>query len=302
MLDVIGKGTRFLQRMKRRIERAWQIMNAEKHYYTSLESYAQEYPEKAKIISERKESLVYAKGNDLKLQNAGQISIKHTHLHNVICYVYSDVIELHDGRCLYELKECEYLRPYVDYTDEIILKDTDSWCKLKKCHKIEHISKAIKIGGMFGFNYYHFMYQILPRMFELTDIDSGIPLLLDKMAEVVESMRQLVQWCNFKKRDIIYMDYDIAYHVDELYTITSPNMCVPNWKDGIRDNIISSAYSQKIMDVVYNSLIKHAAKEKIYANIELKCDKFPDAFSLLNKKNKYLLEPGIVGCCQVLWF
>ena len=37
---------------------------------------------------------------------------------------------------------------------------------------------------------------------------------------------------------------------------------------------------------------KNPLNEKIYANIELKCDKFPDAFSLLIKKNKFLLEPG----------
>ena len=37
---------------------------------------------------------------------------------------------------------------------------------------------------------------------------------------------------------------------------------------------------------------KNPLNEKVFVTIELKCDKFPDAFSLLNKKNKYLLEPG----------
>jgi hypothetical protein len=37
---------------------------------------------------------------------------------------------------------------------------------------------------------------------------------------------------------------------------------------------------------------KNPLNEKIYATIELKCDKFPDAFTLINKKNKYTLEPS----------
>ena len=37
---------------------------------------------------------------------------------------------------------------------------------------------------------------------------------------------------------------------------------------------------------------KNPLNEKIVINIELKCDKFPDAFSLINKKNKFILEPS----------
>ena len=37
---------------------------------------------------------------------------------------------------------------------------------------------------------------------------------------------------------------------------------------------------------------RNPLNEKIYATIELKCEKFPDAFTLINKKNKFLLEPS----------
>jgi hypothetical protein len=37
---------------------------------------------------------------------------------------------------------------------------------------------------------------------------------------------------------------------------------------------------------------KNPLNEKITVNIELKCEKFPDAFSLINKKTKYPLEPN----------
>ena len=37
---------------------------------------------------------------------------------------------------------------------------------------------------------------------------------------------------------------------------------------------------------------KNPLNEKVFITIELKCDKFPDAFSLINKKNKFGLDPG----------
>ena len=37
---------------------------------------------------------------------------------------------------------------------------------------------------------------------------------------------------------------------------------------------------------------KNPLNEKVFITVELKCEKFPDAYSLINKKNKFALEPG----------
>lgn len=270
--NFISKGRRFVLRQKSRVIRIIQILCAPRHYYTSFYSYSLECPDKIEILSLKQEKMVSAKLDGEKqifLQYVGQIIVKKTIIQNATCFAYSDVILLDDGRCLYELKELNYLHSMVNYMDEILLIDAKNSCKLKKCHKNKHIEKAIKIGGMFGFNYYHFMFQILPRLFAISDIDNSVPLLFDCSAINIESMRYIVDLCNVKKREIIYMDYDIAYHVKELYTISSPNFCVPNWKKNkVNFDMISSAYSidniKKIVDFLLPYATNHPSPENIF--------------------------------------
>ena len=264
MSDMIGKGKRFLQRMQRRTIHAWQTMLAKRHYYTSLQSYAFECPNHAEILSMRNEPTVYAKKDSgISLHDRGQALVRLTRLHQVTCFVYSDIILLEDGRCIYELKELDYLHPVADFTDEILLKDTRNWCKLKPCHKAEHLKSAIKIGGMFGFNFYHFVFQILPKLLETKDIDASVPLLLDYSARDIPSMKQLIDWCNKEQRKVIYMEYDVAYQVDELYTISSPNFCVPNWKSKKTTfDFVQCAYSPESIQRLSLEMGSHVSNEK----------------------------------------
>jgi hypothetical protein len=269
MFDIIGKGKRFVERNKRRIIHTWQTMLAERHYYTSLQSYAFECPGKANILSVRNESTVYAvHDKDIFLHNGGQVPVRIALIRQATCFVYSDIILLNDGRCIYELKEMDCLIPVADFMDEILLKDTRNWCKLKSCKKTEHIKSAIKIGGMFGFNYYHFIFQILPKLYETKLIDSSIPLLIDYSARDIASMKQLVEWCNTEHRKIIYMEYDVAYNIDELYTITSPNICVPNWKSkNVKSDAIQCAYSLDSIKTMSNALTPYSSNQKSYEKV-----------------------------------
>jgi len=270
MSDIISKGQRFLQRNKLRIIHIWQTMLAKRHYYTSLQSYAFECPDKAQILSIRTESTKYAiNNNGVILVDGGQVIVKLARIYQATCFVYSDIILLDDGRCIYELKELDYLHTKADFSDEILLKDTEHWCKLRKCHQIKQLRSAIKIGGMFGFNYYHFVFQILPKLFETSKIDKSVPILLDRAVADIESMRQLVTWCNAEGRELIYMDYDIAYCVNELYTISSPNVCVPNWKKrNLSSSIVQCAYSPNSIYDMAERFIVHASNkvtpEKIF--------------------------------------
>ena len=271
MGSVKDKGIRFVKRMRKRLIHAWDVVIAKKHYYVSMESYANEYPENIEVLSRRVDGLVYANkcNKSVELKQDNRYVNRIVVLRNVIVFIYSDIILLHDGRCIYELKELNRMRAYANYQDEILLTDTDRWCKLRSCAKEQHIEKGIKIGGMFGFNYYHFMFQLLPKMLEIKNIDSSVPILLDAAARNIPSMRQLVEWCNRENREIIYMEYDIAYHVNELYSISSPNICVPNWKKGVRYTIPAAEYSITDINALSQILMPHKSntypkKEKIF--------------------------------------
>ena len=274
MKDIIGKGQRFLQRMKRRIVHAWQTMHAKRHYYTSLLAYASEFPDKAEILSRRVEELVYTIGeNTNELQRGEKFEVVKARISHASCFVYSDIIMLEDGRCIYGMKDIDFMRPIADFTDEILLKDTDQWCKQKTCNRVEHISKAIKIGGMFGFNYYHFMFQLLPKMFEIDDIDPSVPLILDKKTEVVPSMKQLLEWCNTAHREVIYMDYDVRYEVDELYIVNSPNVCIPNLKATHVLYEPKAMFSLTSLKQLRESLLKHMDTKSVFPDKIYVCRK-----------------------------
>ena len=256
---IIEKAKRFIQRMKRRFVNAWLLLIEKRHYYTSLQSYVFEYPEMAEILSIRTSRLVYAMGKEEdNIEYAGQLILKKARIKNATCFVFSDIIKLNDGRCLYEMKELELLQPYVNFKDEIILHDTAKWCKLKRCRESIYIPRAIKIGGMFGFNYFHFMYQILPRMLETSDIDPSVPLLLYYSVRDISSLHDLVIWCNQEKRDVIYMEYDIAYNIGELYIISSPSFIIPNLKTSLPPHIISCSYSDDSIRQLSKRLIHYA--------------------------------------------
>lgn len=266
MADVIGKGQRFIKRTVRGIEHAWKTMCAEKHAYVTIGEYKINCPSKIEVISYEKERKVYATSKG-ELKEGPEMAHTNFVVRNATCFVYSDIILLEDGRCIYPIKENEGWKDVVDFMDEILLKDTNTWCKLKKCHHTKHITKAIKVGGMFGFNYYHFMFQILPKLLETSDIDSSVPLLVDRAAADVASMKQLAEWCNKEKRDMIYMDYDVAYKVDELYVISEPNFCVPNWKGKDVESIPAALYSPTAIDNVSKYLLNYKDKGSYPKNI-----------------------------------
>lgn len=298
MPDIIGKGKRFVERNKRRIIHAWQTFLAKRHYYTSLQSYVFECPGNAQILSIYTEPTKYAiNNNGVNLVDGGQVIVKIARINNATCFVYSDIVLLDDGRCIYELKELDYLHSKADFSDEILLKDTKHWCKLRRCHQIEEIKAAIKIGGMFGFNYYHFVFQILPKLMETSKIDKSIPILLDQAAADIESMRQLVSWCNAEGRDIIYMDYDIAYRVKDLYTISDSNVCVPNWKKrNISSSFAQCAYSPNSIENMAEMLLANASNkitpEKIFiCRGRASKRRSYNEQELLNLAQKYGFEP-----------
>lgn len=259
MIDIVGKGKRFIQRWKRRTIKLWLLMTEKRHYYTSLQSYALERPDKAEILSIRAEKLAYAmEKHNYIIENAGQLVLKKAKIKDATCFVFSDIVMLEDGRILYEMKELDNLIPYINFMDEILLKDTTHWCKLRKYHYTRNIDKAIKISGKYSFNYYHFMFQILPKLFEITNIDPSIPLLMDYTASEIPSMKQLVEYCNIDHREVIYMEYDIAYQVGELYTISCPNFLIPDLKRTLPAHIIGCSYSTKSINELVSRLLPYA--------------------------------------------
>lgn len=259
---------------------------AKKHPYVSIASYAKECPDKAQVISSEQDHLVYAiaknnpyseyagknaveQSENVILHEGGMNEVRTVRVKNATCYAYSDVILLEDGRCIYEIKEKEETRAITDFRDNAALwQDTDDWCKIKPCTRKQNLKNAIKIGGLFGFNFYHLLFQLLPRLFYVDSVDKDVPILIDRKVAEIENLEQLLRWLNKENREVIYMDEDVAYKVDELYIVSSPNLCIPNFKDGHSLYEPKAQYSVECIDRLSKELLSYKADiqtpEKIY--------------------------------------
>ena len=260
----LDKFVRLTQRVKRNVVRAYKCMTYPCYKYTDLESASEEMPEKVKLLSFATLQSFYQLPtyypNVASLSKEGlDVTVKRALIHDARCFVYSDLIVLPNDKIINELKDVEYYRDKVDFTDEIILRDKDTLCQLntKNVTVTQKIPSAIKIGGMFGFNYYHFVYQLLTRLNYTNDIDSSVPLLLDASARDIPTLKQLVELANVQKREILYMDYGCCYEIGDLYYITSPNIVAPNIKSKKFDLGKMAAFTSEGLAYLRDALLPH---------------------------------------------
>lgn len=259
----LGKIERYFQRTKKRIIDDFLRIVSKKYQYIVFDEYIKAHPNDASCTYSQAEENVYSNRRyqdtltpDVILKD----QIRRTEIRKISfarCFVFSDLIELPTGEITYRLKEDNIALSVADFKDEILLTDKKKWCKLRPVKDTIHIKKAIKIGGMFGFNYYHFMIQLLPKMEFLKHIPKDIPLLLDYSARDVDSMREAVSVANMEQRQIIYMEYGYGYKVDELYDIALSNFIIPNVKKGILYIDVWASFSVSSIMYLRNLLLKH---------------------------------------------
>lgn len=236
-MDLFGKGIRFLKRNWRKALHVYECLNLKKHYYTSLLSYAHECPSMVDDLSVRSVQVFYSMptfyGEDIKpLRVGGYSLIKAASINNVCCFNHSDFLLLNDGRLINDHRELAYLARLSDLSDGVLMQEATNWCKLNIPSETVIIPEAIKIGGMFGFNYYHFTIQLLPKFFEIERIDQGVPILVDSSAMSIKTFREMIDICNVCNRKVISMSSEKKYMVKKLHYITNPNYLIPNLKKG----------------------------------------------------------------------
>lgn len=232
-----SKFVRLIKRLKRNIIHAYKCMTYPYYEYTDLDTASKEIPDMVQLLpfvtlSSFYKLPTYYSEDETHTKDGDEVTIQRAMIHSAKCFIYSDLILLSNGKVINELKNISYYRDKIDFTDEIILRDDNTRCQLLYTpeYMTIKIPTAIKIGGMFGFNYYHFVYQLLTRMNHTMDIDSSIPLLLDASARDIPTMKQLVEYTNIHNREVVYMDYGFCYEVENLYYITSSNVIAPNIK------------------------------------------------------------------------
>ena len=136
----------------------------------------------------------------------------------------------------------------------------------------EHLKKGIFMGGNGGFNYYHWMIEILPKLQFLTKIDvayPGFPLLVSEGTYRVRSLREGLEVLA-KDRPVVVLDRNKTYAVSELVYVSSPNNCPFNLRRGekakVSDFITRPSSIEYTRNCLTSALVKgiHRGGERVF--------------------------------------
>jgi len=152
---------------------------------------------------------------------------------NATVYGDSNLITLPDNKVLYDLPAYDESKQYryTNYNSKIIkIKGNNVFYWKGTKHNLE---KAIWMGGNFSWNYYHLIYEFIIKFLYLNklDIPLDIPVLVDQRCLSDPQYKELLDIANNKKYQLIGVDRQWRFNVNELIYINCPNLIPPNIKD-----------------------------------------------------------------------
>ncbi len=131
------------------------------------------------------------------------------------------------------------------------------------------VDNAFNLTGIFSYSYYHFLINILPKLFYLYQCEeyTECPLLIDRRA--YENFKNIIDIFNIHNRKIICVGADVAFKVKKL--ITSSNCA---WYDRyVLENYfedIGHVYDKLAIQFVRNMALKNvkqkSATKRIYVS------------------------------------
>jgi capsular polysaccharide biosynthesis protein len=179
----------------------------------------------------------------------------------------------------YELKQNDHNKKFW-YTDEPLRLYSESFGIIGKEYESEiEIPEAIFMGGNFSSNYFHFLFEILPR-FELINragISTDIPLLVDKIVMEVDQYHDLLTVFNDANRKIIVMDKGKRYRIGKLFYSSNLNFIPPNFLNVNEIAPMDVLFDFQSLDFLRNILLplnsKSVFTERIFLSRNLASDR-----------------------------
>lgn len=227
----------------------FRLIRGKEYRFISLEKYIQQYSRNIRVLS-KKMTTYYYSSSDKKpglLISGDEILNYVIELRDVVCCAGSDTILLNNNsgrKVLYnEFKGIKRIRKITNCGEAFVLEnDRRHWHKTGFPHECRYLECGIFLSGTFSFNYYHFLFAILPKLLSCDIIDSEIPLLVDKNVQTYPSFSQLIEICNVSKRKLLVLDENVSYSVSLFYMVSSSVFLPLNLHRGCVFSNISTQY------------------------------------------------------------
>lgn len=264
--------------IKRAIIRLMEICG-HRYKYVTIFDYVKQHPDKAKILFEGVEDTVYTEAinyapNEKResympvLQTGIKMYDWLAVIEDAKCFHYSDLIVTSDGYALYDIKDYKSISQYGDYRDGVIFRDTDKYCKIRRRKTIQ-IEEAFFLDGLFSWNWYHFITQVLPKVKYLNQIPEGVPVLVGPHAEGNNNFHTILRLFLNRyapNRKVIYMQNNKAYQPKRLYVASSQGLLIPNLKENVKGGVRAEwcLYKQSTLEFLRETLLKEIDTKKKY--------------------------------------
>lgn len=170
---------------------------------------------------------------DQKYVETSTLEIKIFSLKNVMITGNSSFfVALKKNKIFYEKLHTDN-RPIYLYEDKNLGFHSNSLAKIRNYDIKEYSYDAIYLGGIFTFNYYHFLIDILSKIEFLESIPNSksLKIVLDSSIKENENLKTVAHFF-LKDYDIEYLENEYFHSFKNLWFINTPNPTIPNVMEG----------------------------------------------------------------------
>ena len=229
--------------------------------FVSLETYAIEFPNRVQFINRDKERTISSLPrldlcDNSGLRDVGLVDTFVAIIKDACCFAYSDLILLEDKVYYCEIKEDSLIGKSSNCADKKVLKaDEKAYYTIEIPQEEHKLESGIFMSGLFSWNYYHFTYQVIPKLRMVDSIAPDVPLLVDKKVKEVPSFAALLTLCNKQNRPVEYLEEKVRYRVDNLYYVSGQTYLEPNHKAGLPYPAIRCRYRPSTLHYLRENMI-----------------------------------------------
>ena len=234
--------------------------------FVPLETYAQKHPDCVRFVSRDKERTIFSKPRlnlheSNGLEDVGLVDTFVALLKNASCFAYSDLIELADKTYYCEIKEDKLIGHSSNCTDNrVLFADEKAYHIIETPREQKELESGIFMSGLFSWNYYHFTYQVLPKLRMIDGLAPDVPLLVDNKVKKVPSFAALLALCNKQNRPLEYLEERVRYRVNNLYYVSAQTYLEPNHKAGLPYPAIRCRYRPSTLLYLRETIIPEAKR------------------------------------------
>lgn len=167
----------------------------------------------------------------------------------------SNLLLINNNRAIYEIKDFNTTGKYY-FLDRGLIAYDDEKCFIRGINTHKKIESGIKLVTNFSHNYYHVLYEVIPKLIKLKINDTTIPLIVDDILLKVPQYKILLDTFNKDKREYIPLRNGVKNDVENLYYLSDVMICPPKYSNYENVSPRDFQYDMEVLGTIRNVLLE----------------------------------------------